>query len=1116
MVWPYTTPNPSPETFTFALPYPSKSSSEPLPLGCLVSPSAASNEPGLVVVMPVSGRITYWESISSAATIDFMRQQRHGVEGCINGMSSTERVIQMASAESSGFILALSSGRLAHLMVRDGHGRPAVSVNMLGTNLGPAHSNIFGSIRQVFGHSSARGDIAAVRAEPSSRVGQRNVTAGTIKGKLVSWRFHRGGHHETIVEVDLRDNMLQAVVGADRSAADFPAESLELLDFTYVPKGLEEKYRDMSSLSDAMESDDSSMQHLLLLVSLTRNFTSRYFLVEAVLSSQDARIGMTRSISCYTTPVNSKVSINSARPRIHLPRPGLVAFIVFAGAAVVASIAIPPISPDAQLEDSTISKFEDVIDLQDNSVLEIVGSGFEEPGHDDSRTHRHKTKNATAILMVRGAGLLRVATTDVERFASERGPKVTAKSKLEQAVFYGAKPNNPLLFDGRRDVQFSHTELGEAAVALSREILSSSNEHIGTLPVSLEENLQSRSLALERLIRHLTASQVTMDRRTRWTLLWNAEKMAVAAEIWRKHMSFIAERPAEDRKTLVSEIVEFIHEDQKNNPNQVAGEVDRVRHWFLYDIWRLEIFVAWAYEVIKHLYKGQVLDDAKLAVFMAEAVALNVTTLEGGLEFRRNNMQLYGVEDEKMQHGILEHYDGLPEPWTGSSFISNNVKRLLELCHQWLPQYLARSNDQSVRIPNANTMAGIVGNIAALTDHCLLSILEQSRWGSTSTDPKKVKWAETCAETYDSARYEKIMAMEPLELWDDAERIAEKHTCWPALADIIVVHVHLLRAKTLEPNISKAAEAGLEEELEGLETKLQGYFDKYGQEFSFAAYDILLARDGVPGVLDFKGDKHGYRTEYLRARPELAKIAWIHDVEKEEDITQAAETLLDLGMSREHQVWNKKIELSLGKLALMAKDASPDEVKPSASSKFSSREERAAKLDKVDQELQVIRIQDDIYSQIYTSVRAALDDAAELQLAMEVHGTMPGYPKKHKVLQQILESGIQRLLKHEALDAMSLIDILTLTTFPDDVPDSPLDNPGIMAHRFFYALCVADMSLRGEEYKSTRRLIWRRCYVREDWAKINDTQLKSDYEVSDHLACTLLFHTAGACFERCK
>src|SRR5690606_38217356 len=103
------------ETFIFTLPYPSKHASDPLPLGSLVTPSTSSDEPGLVIVMPMSGKVAYWESISSAATLDFIRQQRSGVEDSISGMYSGEHVTQLVNAGSAGFVLVFSSGRLAYL-----------------------------------------------------------------------------------------------------------------------------------------------------------------------------------------------------------------------------------------------------------------------------------------------------------------------------------------------------------------------------------------------------------------------------------------------------------------------------------------------------------------------------------------------------------------------------------------------------------------------------------------------------------------------------------------------------------------------------------------------------------------------------------------------------------------------------------------------------------------------------------------------------------------------------------------------------------------------------------------------------------------------------------------
>ncbi len=51
----------------------------------------------------------------------------------------------------------------------------------------------------------------------------------------------------------------------------------------------------------------------------------------------------------------------------------------------------------------------------------------------------------------------------------------------------------------------------------------------------------------------------------------NAEKMITATQLWLQHQQFIADRADSrdiDRKTMISEIVEYIHEDEKTNPNR--------------------------------------------------------------------------------------------------------------------------------------------------------------------------------------------------------------------------------------------------------------------------------------------------------------------------------------------------------------------------------------------------------------------------------------------------------------------------------------------------------------------------------------------------------------------
>ncbi|KAL6856483.1 Non-repetitive/WGA-negative nucleoporin C-terminal domain-containing protein [Trichoderma novae-zelandiae] len=1111
VVWPYNSTSQSPETFTFTLPSSSKPN-DALPVGCLVSPSASSTEPGLVVVMASTGKVVFWESISSAATFAFIKKDRSGVEYLISGMSSGEKVVAITNAETAGFLLTFNSGRLAYLNVRDSHGRPAISVQFLRSHLSGTTGGLFGTIRSAFSHLGLKGDIAAVRADRSARVGEKNIVALTNKGKLQSWRVHRGGHNEPFGEFDARESIISALWEVDPFCRDFPAESFEALDFTFVPRGLEHKYLDLSKLSAATATDDPSVQQLLLLVSLTGRATSRYALVEVVLTQRRFQVGMIRPITSYTTSVPQADSIQAVRPRLYLPRPALVAFAVFDRAAVIASIAVSPESPDSQLQSDvhTLSpSFEDVIDFREDNVHEVIGSGFEEmspvsTSSDESRAARAKSKNPAVVLVVRGAGVIRIATTDVDKFASDQPPQVSAKSKLEQAVFFGTKKNNPLVFNARQEIQFSKEEIAQAAQEVSNEILSSTTAYIATLPASLEENFIARSNALEKLILHLKATGAHLDRTTRWALLHNAEKMHVATLLWKRQEAFVAARPADLKKTLIGYIVEFIHEDQKHMPSPEVGEVDRIRHWFLNDIFRLELFVAWAYEVIKVLYKDKLLDDAKVTYMIYEAIQINICALLGALDFRKTNLAFYGLGDEKLRLGILrDGYEGLPEPWTGCHYVANNISRLVELSDQWYLKWTQTDAEETTKPahrPDPAIIAKIYKDLPAAIDGMLTSILEYSRWAETTPDQKSM--GQTFAKEYHKERYERPISLARAGKYDEGAAIAEKHGCLEGLAVILLDHMEEVEMVAREPALTALELESLAIVKREQAERLKSKFTRYGQEFAFPVYEYLLKKHGVEAVLAFELETHGYKTRFLRSRPELARISWINDIQQEKQVGHAAETLVHLALEKEQQVWNKKIELSLGKLALLAEQ----EQNPSQSdSKPTADEVRIQQqLEYVDKELVTIRIQDQLYKQILPSTYDAIDEAAALNLAMEAYAT--NIPKRQKALRQLFEDGMERLLKHEALDAMTLIDLLTLA---DIRPESRETS----AHPFWLALKVAESSCSGDELREAKRLIWRRLFIRDDWAKINDTQLKDDREVVERLASTELYAMLSDCVQ---
>ncbi|KAI0858598.1 Non-repetitive/WGA-negative nucleoporin C-terminal-domain-containing protein [Xylaria cubensis] len=1101
VVWSYASTSLSPESFTFTLPYPSKHSSDPLPLGLLVSPSASCSEPGLVVVMPTSGKITYWESISSATTLDFMRQQRTGVEDSISGMFSGERVIQLLNVEAAaGFVLAFSSGRIAYLSVRDAQGRPKVSVQFLRTSLGPSSSGFLGSIRNVLSHSTLQGDIAAVRADRSSKQGECTVVAATSKGRVNSWRIHRGGHHDLLAELDVRSAVFEAVRDADGSSSTLNVDSFKIVDFCFVPKGMSSNYTDMSKLRQLPASDNQ--QHLLLLTSLDDKHLCRYSLVEVVIhngSSQEnaVDIGMVRPISSFSTPPDAHAL---STPRLYLPKPAVIAFLVFDHATVVASIAQPPESPDSQIlqDNHTLPvAFEDVIDLRRDPTLEIVGSGFEEPQiynleDDEVRSVRIRTKNPTAVLLVRGVGTMRVAVFDCKRFASTTPPKLTAKIKLEQAVFFGIKEDNPLIFDVKHSIRFSDKEYGEAALELSEEILTSAGPYLSPLAARLDDNIKDRVRYLDKMMAHIKSIGVNLERNVKWQLLWNAEKMHVASTLWRKHEEFLHIRPASSKKTIVAEIVEYIRSEEKSKPDRAKGETDELRHWFIHDIHRMELFIAWGYEVIKHNSKAK-LDTTSLTRLISEASDIYNSTIRDAFTFRETHLELYGLKGEKLNHGILDNYAGLPTPWTANRFVANNVKRQVELATEWV-----KHESNSLTEEQTSLVEKIREILPEMTEVYLSVLQELTRWNLASGDPKLVAEGQKYEDLYKEDRHAKVVLLSQSGNWEAAIKIAETHRSLHALAEVLTREIDLLRDKLSVPDLSVDQVERIESRMEEKEDKVRGYFDVYGEDFAFPFYDYVFTTYGVDALLEYAGDKR-YKTMYLRTRPELAKISWINDIVGEEDIDHAADTLLNLGLAREQQVWNKKIELSLGKLARMAESSRPASKAsmPTIQETNINGMTEDARLDAIDKELAVIGIQNEFYdTQIRPVISVALDEAEELGLVQEAFGLQ--IPKKYKILSQVFEDAMKRLLKHEALDPLTLIDLLTMINLPPETKEN-------IADQFFLALQVASNGLHDDERHQAERLIWRRCFLREDWTVINNTSMKDDEETMDVLGQTDLF-----------
>lgn len=984
------------------------------------------------------------------------------------------------------------------MSVRDGQGRPAISVQFLRGSNGPASSGIFGSIRNVLSTSALRGDIAAVRAGRSYKVGERNVVVVSAKGKLQSWNLHRGGHNSLQAEAEGREAIVMAIKQAQPALSDLLLESFEILDFTYTPKSVG---------NTQLSGQEGDGTHLLLLTSLMDRQLSHYSLVEVVLRQNEFLIGSIRPMKSYTTPVSR---ISTSKPRLYLPNPALIAYAVFDRAVVIMSMAKQPDSPDSQLRtESHIlpQTFEDVIDFREDMSVEIVGSGMEEPhgpshGIEESKSRRFKAKHPAAVLVIRGGGIVRVAATNISKLVSSKAQQVTAKSKLEQAVFFGTLEKNPISFVVRPELQFSPEEVGAAALELSLEVLKSQTPYIPAIPASIAENLRKRSSALRELAEHLRATGVDLDRATRWQLLWNAERMEAATLVWKNYDAGLKNKADGEKRGLLTDIVEFIHENYKSEPVAEAGELDRVRHWFINDIWNLETALPWGYQVIRETFSAGQKDHGFVMQLLAEADELIMGALEGAFSFRSANLALYGLEAEQLEYGILKTgYEGLPEFWTSTLHIVNNVRKQTELSGVLLKEYWGKPPKPNI---NSDVVDQIRVELGTVVDLSIRSTTERIRWDIAQNTPELQIEAENIKRLQAAAQDDRIsMLASELDLGDEAIELAEKHEIMPTLASVMNLELSECALRMRMPGINPDEFRHWANRLQGLHDRMDSLFTKFGVTWATALYEHFVEDRSMHDLLNQYQDQREFLTAFLRSKPEYAKVAWLQEVIREKNFDRAAKTLLDLGLKREQDVWSKKVELSIGKMARLTTDRDY-----SQANGILVPDGGQTDLAVVNNELGLIKIQDQVYDHVLSSIDAAIDDNAEVQLALEAYGNKS--LRNKMAFSLLLESSMGKLVKHEAMDALNLTDLLTLM----GNSGKSEEDLSFRGQQFYLAIQATLQGItKKDEQHLTQRVIWRRCMLRDKWADINNTILKDDEQVNDQLRTTALYMAFRACFK---
>ncbi|KAI4092936.1 MAG: hypothetical protein LQ344_003184 [Seirophora lacunosa] len=1062
------------------LPHAAPNAKQPLPLALLVP---SSPEPGLLIVRPVSGKITYWETLSSAANVDLNRQKQQAIQGTIVGLASGEHATNIIEAEPQGFLITINSGKIAHLSIADPDGKASISAQILRDTR--AHDGgIFGSLRNVFGGGGSLRNVAAVKASNTVHKGQRGCIIGTSRGLLQLWELNWNLAHSLKYEVDIKAKLLDSIYNIGVIPCDRESQRFGVLDFVILPSS--------ATGQELISSGHRSITKLLVLTVASAAGDSRYTLHVVEIADGTVDIPVVHPISCYTTPTSLD---SSSKPTLLVPNQSETAYVIFEEAVVLVSLEEVPDSPDSQLRTETAKapdQFQDVIDFHKEKGYRVVGCAVDIP--------EKGYKGSACTVMVQGYGLIKVSVAPLEEGLtfSERAT-ITAQTKLEQAVFYG--PQQSLLdFSGRPEVQFATEEVEDAAIRISRSIASSSSMHLSTAGPSTEQHLQRRATALSDLIKHLSKHYQPMRPSIRWKLLWEAEKMAAAKAIWRCYCDAVASKPKEE-KVLLHELVECISEQDKTENQPDEHETDPVRHWLVHDVWQLQILLPWVTKALNLLYEESLEDNMPMssayrARLISEAHDLQLVALQTAYGFRQDNTSLYGLSEDTMMLNVpIEEGSGMPEIWTSTPLVCEAVRTLAEHFQEFVTDLDSHnSSDEEGNSAPQKLLEKTAQSNARLVD--MTCKIHTERVCLLQADDNLVvrqqgQELERLSNTY---RRDLLRGLVNIGLYHPAIKLGEKYGDMEALAEVLESEI-----QTSQEDLDNNLMAG--EETDEVCAKIalcQGfvdkYFVKYGESWANAFFARFVDQGRISQLLVHGPKQRMHMTSFLRSHPECAAFSWINEVAVEGNFAAAAD---DLGRAQKQAdtVWAKKVQLSMSKLATLA----------AVTNKQRDEDLATLVIHHIDCRAEVLDAQEQLYEYLKPTMRRALNDTpAKVDVVMEQY--FKRFVKAKKALRSAMKINVKKIAEEKVLDVEDLVDTISL------MDEDGLDPDGdFAAGRFLTAIKLVRSCIfeTGEVARRElmEKIIWRRCIIQDNWSKINRTEKKGDAQVEAETVATALFKT---------
>lgn len=628
---------------------------------------------------------------------------------------------------------------------------------------------------------------------------------------------------------------------------------------------------------------------------------------------------------------------------------------------------------------------------------------------------------------------------------------------------------NPLNFQGRKEINYPLQEIEQAALEISTEILSSSSEYLPALLPSLEGHLSLRATHLRALAEHLRSTFPPLSRETMWRLLSDAEKCEAARAVWAARDARLRHNPDAGEGVLEEVIADLLTSDED------IGGHDPTRTWFQRFAGSIEELLPLAKKALVEKNKKGRYDPIAFAKHDAEANDIVLGSLMAAWRFRVHSARLYGMEGGVDANSLIKQASGLAPPWTSGTDILQaldvqiDVSRAL-LKSLWGPKLVA--DDERREIAER-----VAGQLVGLAEVCCRGFEERSTWCEQQTavgGEGILQEGITVHERYIASRGGWIKPLVDIGRSEKAYSIAEKWQDYRTLVELC--SEELMRNDITMAELNKGASSGEEKATTELQKskqqtlqRLERYFENFGERFATEMYEYLVEKGQLQTLMNgFEAWREKYLTNFLRSDKKYAKLEWIHDVGLGE-FALAAATLNAIATDQEEDLWNKKVELSIGKLTKLAAAAQTGQVDAT------TREE----VQYIDADLELVSVQEKIYASVRHLKDQTIDTEAAVQVGLDTYArSLIG--KKRPGCRELWKRAFGRAVEGRVMGVEEIGDLLTLAD-EGEAGETGLVGLGTAGEEFYWALKVLSLGgLSRGRREFAERTVWRRCFLRDE------------------------------------